>query len=218
MVNLFGEHMAASNFSETELQILAAALEEFSMHGRQGARMQTIADRAGLNKALIHYYFRSKDRLYEEVFSYVFQQYFHQLADTLQIEGDFPTVLRGFIHRYLDLLNDNPALPMLMLREVAEGAPVFSRRITEIVQHRPSGMPHLFLDFFMEGSRSGAIRETDPLQTLLSIMGACIYFFAGFPIFAALMPDLKQRREQLAEERKDHIFELVYYGLKPRTE
>ncbi|MFA6235228.1 MAG: TetR/AcrR family transcriptional regulator [Bacteroidota bacterium] len=210
--------MVSSTFSEPELQILASALEEFSRHGRQGARMQSIADRAGVNKALIHYYFRSKDRLYEEVFSYVFQRYFHQLADTLRTEGDYPTVLRAFIHRYLDLLNENPALPMFMLREVAEGAPVFSRRIAEIVQLSPSGMPRLFLDFFSNGCRSGMTRELDPLQTLLSVMGACIYFFAGFPIFSALMPELKERREQLLEERKDHIFELVYYGLKPRTE
>ncbi|MBE0643600.1 MAG: TetR/AcrR family transcriptional regulator [Bacteroidetes bacterium] len=210
--------MASTTFSETELQILAAALEEFSMHGRQGARMQCIADRAGLNKALLHYYFRSKDRLYEEVFTYVFHTYFFQLADTLRAEGDFPTVLRAFIHRYVDMLNENPALPMFLLREVAEGAPVFSRRLPEIVQANPLGMPKLLLALFEESSRSGESRKTDPFQTLISIMGACIYFFAGFPIFSTLIPELRDRRDQLIEERKDHIFELVYYGLKPRTE
>lgn len=210
--------MALSAFSETELHILAAALEEFSIHGRQGARMQQIADRAEVNKALLHYYFRSKDRLYEEVFTYVFHTYFFQLADTLRTEGDFPTVLRAFIHRYVDLLSENPALPMFLMREVAEGAPVFSRRLPEIVEANPLGMPKLLLAFFAESSRRGESRQTDPFQTLISIMGACIYFFAGFPIFAALMPELKERREQLIEERKDHIFELVYYGLKPRME
>lgn len=188
------------------------------MHGKQGARMQSIADRARLNKALIHYYFRSKDRLYEEVFTYVFQRYFHQLADTLQVDGDFPTVLRAFIHRYLDLMNENPALPIFMMREFAEGAPVFSLRIKEIVHSNPRGMPGMLLDFFAKGSRSGESRPMDPFQTLLSIMGACIYFFVGFPFFSSLVPDLKDRRDQLLEERKDHIFELVYYGLQPRTE
>ncbi len=210
--------MPLSTFSDTELLILAAALEEFSIHGRQGARTQQIADRAGVNKALLHYYFRSKDRLYEEVFTYVFHTYFFQLAETLRADGDFPTVLRAFIHRYVDLLNENPALPMFLMREVAEGAPVFSRRLPEIVQANPLGMPKLFLELFSDANKSGESHQTDPFQTLISIMGACIYFFAGFPIFAALMPELKEQREQLIAERKDHIFELVYYGLKPRTE
>ncbi len=210
--------MSTNTFSDTEHQILEAALLEFSTHGRQGARMQCIADRAGLNKALIHYYFRNKERLYEEVFRYVFQRYFRRLGETLRRDGDFPTVLRAFINRYLDLLNENPALPMFLLREVSEGAPVFSRRISEIVEISPDGMPYLLLQLFAKASSSGEIRHTDPFQALISIMGTCIYFFAGFPIFAALMPELQDRREELVEQRKEHIFELVYYGLKPRTE
>jgi TetR/AcrR family transcriptional regulator len=210
--------MATHNFSETETSILAAALEEFSMYGRKGARMQGIADRAGLNKALLHYYFRSKDRLYEEVFTYVFHRYIQRMGVELRAEGDFASVLRGVIHRYIEILSENPALPMFMLREIAEGAPVFSRRLADLAHGEPGNMPNALLDFFEHGTRSGAIRAVDPVQTVISIIGTCVFFFAGFPVFASLFPEMRPRRNQMLEERKDHIFDLVYYGLKPRTE
>lgn len=215
-----------TKFNETELAILASALQEFSRHGRQGARMQDIADGAGLNKALIHYYFRSKDRLYQEVFTFVFQSYFMQIAEAIRTEDGFEAALRRFIHRYIDLLEENPALPMFMLREVAEGAPVLRQFIAgggltvpaAADASDPSRLPSILLGFFEQGVREGAIVESDPLQTLITIMGACIYFFAGFPIFAALIPGLENRRKEIVEERKEQVFELVYYGLKPRSE
>lgn len=210
--------MQNTQFNETEQALLSAALEEFSRHGKQGARMQDIADRAGLNKALLHYYFRSKERLYEEVFTFVFQHYFKQIAASIENEGDFVSNLRTFIHRYIELLNANPALPMFLMREIAEGAPVFSRRIAEMAGNSPFAFPMMFLRFFERGRNEGAIIPADPLQSMISIMGACIYFFVGFPVFSAMMPELQARKEQLIEERKDHIFDLVYYGLKPRTE
>lgn len=210
--------MQNTQFNETEQALLSAALEEFSRHGKQGARMQDIADRAGLNKALLHYYFRSKERLYEEVFTFVFKHYFTRTAAAFDNEGDFASNLRSFIHRYIDLLNENPALPMFMLREIAEGAPVFSRRIVDLAADSPFALPRVILGFFERGRSEGVITSADPLQTMISIMGACIYFFVSFPIFSAMMPGLQAQREQLIEERKDHIFELVYYGLKPRTE
>lgn len=210
--------MTTHNFSETEEIILTAALEEFSMYGRKGARMQGIADRAGLNKALLHYYFRSKDRLYDEVFTYVFHRYIQRMSVELRAEGDFASLLRGVINRYLEILGENPALPLFMLREIAEGAPVFSLRLAELAQASPEGMPNVLLEFFRNGVRGGAIRATDPVQTVISVLGACIFFFAGFPVFASLFPEMKPRRNQMLEERKEHIFDLVYYGLKPRTE
>ena len=215
-----------TSFNETEHAILAAALEEFSMHGRQGARMQDIADRAGLNKALLHYYFRSKERLYEEVFTYVFRHFFVRIAAPLQADAPFAETLRAFIHQYVDLLAKNPVLPMFMLREVSEGAPVFRQRIAEIVAdpeggdapQSPLALPRIILSFFERGVREGAVPQADPIQTLISVMGACIYFFAAFPIFSAIVPGLEQQRDAMTEARKEHIFELVYHGLKPRTE
>ena len=65
--------------SETEKRILQAATEVFLQKGMGGARMQEIADKAGINKAMLHYYFRSKDRLYEQVFTGQLEHFFNGL-------------------------------------------------------------------------------------------------------------------------------------------
>lgn len=207
-----------TGYSDSEHAVIMAALDEFSRHGRQGARMQEIANRAGVNKALLHYYFRSKDRLYEEVFRYVYTRYLQGMVETAAQQGEFTTILREFIHRYIDLLDRTPALPMFMLREIAEGAPVFKRLIVELGGGMRMGPLTHLVEFFNRGRREGATADFDPFQTLISVMGACIYFFAGYPIFSELHPKLPKHRKQLVEERKNHVFELVYYGLKPRVE
>jgi TetR/AcrR family transcriptional regulator len=64
-----------NSYSETERKILQAAREVFQRKGLYGARMQEIADAAGINKALLHYYFRNKDKLFDAIFSDVFQNF-----------------------------------------------------------------------------------------------------------------------------------------------
>lgn len=205
-------------YSETEEKIFLAALEEFSLHGKQGARMQQIADRAGITKALIHYYFRSKDRLYEAVFAFVVRRYFINIGENIQPGEHFADTLRNFIDRYIDLLEKQPALPFFILRDIAEGAPVLSAKIREHLLPRKRNLPFLFVSSFEAAVASGEIRQHDPIQTLITVMGACIYFFAGFPVLSVIIPGLKRERARFLAERRDHIFDIVYYGLTPRAE
>ena len=72
--------MAEKDFS-TEEKILEAAAQEFIIKGKAGARMQEIANNAGINKALLHYYYRSKDKLFESVFTVVIKRSFFQNVD-----------------------------------------------------------------------------------------------------------------------------------------
>jgi len=205
-------------YSETEEKIFLAALEEFSRNGRQGARLQDIADRAGINKALIHYYFRSKDRLYNDVFTFVIRRYFLQMGETIRPGDSFETTLRDFVDRYIDLLDENPALPFFILRDIAEGAPMMSEKVGEVLLPHAGNIPHRFTESCERAARDGEIRPIDSVQTLITVMGACIYFFAGYPVLSAAIPRLKRQRRRFLRERKQHIVDIVYYGLKPRPE
>ena len=82
----------------TEQRIFNAALEVFSRKGKDGARMQEIADCAGINRALLHYYFRSKSKLYEAVFAHGFEQFIGGLSQSLRSERSFERSLRTFVH------------------------------------------------------------------------------------------------------------------------
>lgn len=218
LVKSNGYTMQSHEYTDTEERIFKAALEEFSEFGRAGARMQSIAERAGITKALVHYYFRSKDRLYDEVFSYVIRRYLLWIFQQVEESATFEQALRTLISRYLDLLESNPWLPKFMLREVSEGAPVLQERLREQFPNGGPAAPMVFIRRFMEAVEKGEIRPLDPLQTMFTVLGSCIFFYAGFPVFSALVPQLKDLREQLARERADHVYDIIMHGLLPSKE
>jgi TetR/AcrR family transcriptional regulator len=201
--------------SETETKIFLAALVEFAERGRDGARMQAIADRAGINKALVHYYFRSKEKLYEAVFAHMLGKYFGVIGGAMVEAEDFAGTLRVFIDRFLTVLSEHPELPRFILRELTGNAGVFTTQIRALISSQNISPPVAFLQQFRRAVQRGEIRAADPVQTLLSLIGACVYFFAAQPIVAVFIPDMEGRRAELIEARKEHLFDLFYYGLRP---
>ncbi len=99
----------------TENQILIAAREVFIAKGIDGARMQEIADRAGINKALLHYYFRSKDKLFDAVFSEIAVNLFPAMKQVLEAELGIKEKVTFFVKIYLKTLNENPFIPAFVI-------------------------------------------------------------------------------------------------------
>jgi len=152
---------------ETESAILAAARAEFIENGLKGARMQSIADRAGLNKALLHYYFRSKDKLYEaalgamvqEIFASLEAAFVHQNEPPANMAASLEIMVRG----YVQVLRSNPDYQRLILRELADGGtaldPVVARLVPVLGRLRESfekfpllielgGYQHMMINIF----------------------------------------------------------------------
>jgi TetR/AcrR family transcriptional regulator len=200
--------------SETETKIFQAALTEFAAQGREGARMQAIADRAGINKALVHYYFRNKDRLYEAVFAHMLGRYFGVIGDAMVDAEDFAATLQVFIDRFVTILDENPELPRFILRELTGDAGLFIAQIRLLIESHRISPPVAFLREFERAVRRGELRPEDPVQTLLSLIGACVYFFAAQPIVAVFTPDAAEHREEFIAARKRHLFNLFYNGLR----
>lgn len=103
---------------ETEQKIIKAAHEVFIEKGLDGARMQEIANRAGINKALLHYYFRSKDKLFDAVFQDIVKQIIPAFAQTLNSDLDLMTLLKTFIDFYNEVFRKNPYLPQFFFHEI----------------------------------------------------------------------------------------------------
>ena len=92
--------MATQTNQDTEEQILDAAKEVFQKKGMDGARMQEIADKAGINKAMLHYYYRSKQLLFEAVFSNAFALLAPQMNKILNDDSSIEEKVRSFTHNY----------------------------------------------------------------------------------------------------------------------
>ena len=109
--------------SDAEARIFEAALAAFARKGRDGARMQEIADAAGVNKAMLHYYFRSKDALYGRVFEYVIGQLVQAFGAALARDdgASFAATLRLFIGTYTDFVAAHTDVMRLMVNEMLSG-------------------------------------------------------------------------------------------------
>ena len=202
--------------TEKELLILQTAMEVFIEKGQHGARMQEIADRAGINKALLHYYFRSKENLYARIFERLFWDNLNAIISLLDQELTFEQYLRSFIDHYIEFLKRNPRLPLFILRGISEGGPVV-QQVMETISQKQDKLAHRYLTIFEAAVESGEIRRQDPLQLIATIIGACLFFFAGEPMFRTVFQlDESFDRERFIEERKQAVFNTIAYGVFPK--
>ena len=199
----------------TEEKILQTAMDVFVEKGRHGARMQEIADRAGINKALLHYYFRTKEKLYIRIFKFIFNRIAGEVLDLLKSDLPFEEFLRTFISKYIDILNKNHRFPLFIMRELSQGGNVVSGVVKEIFTPEMSELPAIHL--MEEAMERGEIVKMDPRQTILTILGSCLFYFMAEPIIhSVIITDEFFDRQKFIEERKEAIFNTIYYGLVPR--
>ena len=103
---------------QTEEKIFEAATEVFIEKGLDGSRMQDIADRAGMNKSLLHYYYRSKDRLFNSVFEMIAMQMLKKFAPVFDGNLTFEEKIRFFFREHISFMQKNPRLPAFLLNEI----------------------------------------------------------------------------------------------------
>jgi len=164
----------------TEERILEAARKVFVRKGMTGARMQEIADEAGINKALLHYYFRNKELLFDTIFRQAAQKLFPQL--NIIFESDMPLFekIETFIATYIDVMLENPYLPMFVLGEINQNPEIFYKKMKGELKF-PA--PDKFLAQIDKEVRKGTIKKISPLQLLMNLISGTIFPFMAKPIF-----------------------------------
>jgi TetR/AcrR family transcriptional regulator len=201
-------------YSDTERAIFDAALQVFAREGRNGARMQTIADAADINKAMLHYYFRDKETLYEEVITYTIRKFMSSFDAALKEAPTFEETLRVFIEGYVDFVRSNEDAMLLMVQDnLAGGSP-----LSEYLRDAPEAEdapPHILVETIASGVAASEIRPVDPHQTALSVISTCLFFFVARPTVETMHPDAAEDWGAFVEDRKEHLFDLIYHGLAP---
>lgn len=199
---------------ETRERILNAATDVFVEKGIAGARMQEIADRADVNKAMLHYYFSSKDKLYEAALSETFAGLFEQVRKAIGDPGLTASQRIGaFLGMYIDMLAENPAVPALILQDLAAGGERV-KRILVAAQERASffqlSPPK---EAIRQGIDEGVFRDVDVDQTLISIMGMSVFFFIARPILGDALGVDTDLTSEVVEARKRNVKDLLLNGL-----
>jgi AcrR family transcriptional regulator len=206
----------SQTYTETEEQIFDAALKVFSRKGQHGARMQEIAVEAGINQALLHYYFRSKEKLYTTVFTHVFEEFMSAARAPFEEDLPFDRLLEAFIDRFMSIHAAHPEISRLWVLENLSGAPVAGPILREQMRTNPNLVPNLFIARIQKAIDDGEVRKVDPFQTFVTLLGASVFFFLAFPMLSTVNPTLAKDKEAAVNERKKHLFDILYNGLEKK--
>lgn len=202
---------------EKEEMILQAAMDVFIEKGWHGAKMQEIADKAEINKAMLHYYFRNKETLYHKIFEKVFKTFFSQLGQYYRKDLPLEQFLKLFIDKYMDLLKTQHKIPMFILRELSEGGKMVPGIIRKISENVDDWLPPKLIQMLEKEKKQGLITDIDAVQFIITMLGSCIFYFIAEPMVKSVlpMPD-DYDRDAFIEKRKKQVFKVLYYGIKPR--
>jgi len=195
----------------TEEKILNAAKEVFVEKGKDGTRMQEIADKAGINKSLLHYYYRSKEKLFGAVFQFAFKQFAPKIMNVFSADDDLFTQLRNFISLYLDLISKNRFIPMFILNEVNRNDTSFIIKVIKMVEINPEQYRKKVYDEIEKGT----IREIDPNQLMVNTIAMCLFPFIGRPIIQIILFDENEEEyEKFLETRKKEVADFIINSIK----
>lgn len=196
--------------SSTEEKILAAAKKVFVARGMDGARMQDIADEAGINKAMLHYYFRSKEQLFETIFKKVLGRFIPQLEELLASDLDLYRKIERICEAYISMATENPFMPIFVLSEVNRQPETFIKKM--FGGHLPDVGP-LTKQLQIE-IRKGNIKKISTEQLVMHIWSLCVYPFIAKPLFRGMLNINEKKYNSLMEERKKMVPRFIIDSLK----
>jgi len=203
--------MTEKHSINTEEKILEAAKEVFTEEGKAGAKMQMIADRAGINKSLLHYYYRSKDKLFASVFKFAFGKMASKIFEIFKSDDEFFLQIEKFIENYLSILIKNPFIPMFILGELNKK---HNNIAAELILK--SGVN---IDFFEElvqkEIKKGTIKEINAKNLIINILALCIFPVIAKPLIQPIIFDNdKNAYNDYLKNRKNEITEIIINMIK----
>lgn len=183
----------------TEEKIKNAARTVFHKKGFAATRTRDIAEEADINLALLNYYFRSKEKLFDIIMFESMQQFFKSISEVVNNEKTtLENKIEAIASSYIDLLTANPNIPLFLMSELKMQPDEFVAKMgmKEII------MKSSFLKQFQEGVQNGTIIPIHPLHFMMNLLSMTIFPFVASPIIKG-MGDLSQKQfDELMEQRK----------------
>jgi AcrR family transcriptional regulator len=203
----------------TEQKILDAAHAVFLRRGTSGARMQDIAGEAGVNQALLHYYFRSKERLSEAVFQRAAAQLLPRAIDVLASELAIEDKVARFIDLELDHLLRTPYLPGYIISELHHHPDRVRQLVSALTGKTPEDIgPTVVARLGAQlaaGVDAGRFRPITPAQFVVNLVSLCIFPFAARPMLMALFGLDNEGFEVLIRQRRGQLTDFVLGAMRP---
>ena len=201
----------AESDKQTEEKIFEAATEVFIEKGMDGARMQDIANQAGINKALLHYYYRTKEHLFNAVFEKIAGQMFVKFAPVFDEKLTLDEKIRFFFREHITLLQKNPRLPAFILNEIRRN-PQTIKKILKSVDFKKF-WTILYVQHKDELGQYNISEKSMP-QIMASIAAISVFPFAARGLIEGILDNLGIDFNRYIEERKEFAADFVIKALK----
>jgi AcrR family transcriptional regulator len=197
--------------TNAEQRILAAAKKIFTREGMAGARMQDIADEAGINKALLHYYFRDKDKLFEMIFQEEAQKFFPKIAMIFQSDAPLFEKIENFVNEYIDEMLANPYLPWFVMNEINRDPDQF---LNKMLQNTHFPQPVKFIEQIEREIKKGTIKKVSPIHLLLNLLSMTIFPFIAKPMIIRNVRMNESQFRLAMEQRKTEIPKFIIDSIR----
>src|SRR5271170_2993303 len=193
---------------ETRGAILSAAGRIFAKSGLAGARTDAIAAAAGVNKALLYYYFKGKESLYEAVVEEHFREFNRRALEVLAAPGPARTVLLRYASLHFDFISARHQSAPLFQQLMMAGGKFLERLIRKYFAPRGEALGKLI----GRGMRSGEFRRADPFHTSISIVSLIVFYFSAARVLQLLgRPDAYNAVN--LKQRKQEVLNFIRHGL-----
>ena len=199
-----------------EQQIFAVAEELFIANGFDGTSTTMIAQKVGCNQALIHYYFRTKENLFQQIFVRKFEATITHLLEPLSSELPFNEKITNCINIYFDLLQNNRQLPSCIIHELA-----FNPQRREFIRNRFIKNPirqnvyYRFSETIKNEIRQGNIRPIESFDLIFNIISLCLFTFITLPIYTDLLERTPDQVNDYINHRRQEIITQIITSLRP---
>ena len=194
----------------TEEKIFIAARNVFHKKGFSGARLQEIADEAGINKAMLHYCFKNKELLFQAVFKNAFGQLAPQINEIFNSnESVFEKIIK-FTNSYISFVIQNPYLPAFVIQEMNNN-PEF---VISFLKDENKPNPSQFVLQIEKEIKSGIIKPINPKQLLLDVFSMTAFPFVAQTLVKGILEISDSEFNLMMEERKATIAEQIINTIK----
>lgn len=198
------------NSINTEENILVVAKKVFVKNGYDGTSMQMIADAAGINKSLLHYYYRSKEKLFRKIFSEAFIQFIPRIGEIFKSEMKLEEKIHAFAENYIEVFIEHPLIPIFVMQELSKNP----QQLADLIK----GMgvdPGQMFGIIMNSIEEEGYQIKDPRQFMVNLIGLCVFPFAARPLIQRMMFENDDAAyETFLQERKKEVPEFIINAIK----
>lgn len=201
---------------QTEEIIFDAALAVFEEKGFAAARMQEIADHAGINKSLLHYYFRNKDHLFDAVFEKRLESMFSKIIGVFMTDMPFEDKIRTYYKEHISFFEENPKLPMFIMSEIALNPERLKKRFSKIDY---KAVRDIIMSKHSKELKEYNINPEDWPQFMITVISLTVFPFIAQEIIKMFLQKTGESADfnKFMNDRKTYAADFVLSALKNKN-